>query len=89
MAPRKKKVVRRKKPPARKKSVRKKPGARKKAVRKKKRVALKGKRSKTTRKADDLTLKLIHNQAAEVHRDILRFRKPELVFPVRSLSNAR
>ncbi len=98
MAPRKKKVARRKKPvrkkpgarkksPARKKSVRKKPGARKKAGRKKKRVALKGKRSKTTRKADDLTLKLIHNRAAEVHRDILKLRKPELVFPVRSLSN--
>jgi DNA topoisomerase-6 subunit A len=76
------------KAPARKKGHKK--AARKKALRKKaapKKAGLKGKRSKTTRRADDLTLKLIHDRAASVHQDILKLRKPELSFPIRSLSN--
>jgi len=51
------------------------------------RVALAGKRSKATKKIDDLTLELIHDQAREVHQDILKLRKPDLEFPVRSLAN--
>lgn len=103
MAGRKKKVVARKKSakkaPVRKKAPARKAAKKKTAKRKtskkktarkrpgRKRTALKGKRSKATKKVDDLTLKLIHDQARMVHRDILKLRKPDLQFPVRSLSN--
>jgi DNA topoisomerase-6 subunit A len=82
----KKKTV--KKKTAKKKTAKK--AAAKKAPRKKaprKGAGLKGKRSKTTKKVDDLTLKLIHDRAVDVHQDILKLRKPELSFPIRSLSN--
>lgn len=36
---------------------------------------------------DDLTLKLIHDAADGVHRSILRRRRPDMAFPVRSLRN--
>jgi len=58
---------------------------RKKAARKK--AGLKGKRSKATRKVDDLTLRLIHDEAQGVHGQILKQRKPDLSFPIRSLGN--
>ncbi len=90
----------RKKAPARKKSAAKAPASRKKsAARKKtarkaprkkaprKKAGLKGKRSKATKKADDLTLTLIHDEAGTVHKQILKLRKPDLNFPVRSLGN--
>ena len=68
-----------KKKAAKKKTARKRPG--------RKTTALTGKRSKATKKIDDLTLKLIHDQARAVHQDILKLRKPDLEFPVRSLGN--
>ncbi len=51
------------------------------------RTGLSGERSRATKKADDLTLRLIHDRADDVYRDILKGRKPDLEFPVRSLSN--
>ncbi len=38
-------------------------------------------------KNDALTVKLIHDTADRVHRDILKRAKPDLAFPVRSLGN--
>ena len=89
----KKPVARKKKSSKRKAS--KKPAAKKKASKKKtarkrpsrKKAVLKGKRAKATKKVDDLTLKLIDDQARRVHQDILKLRKPDLHFPIRSLGN--
>jgi len=72
-----------KKKTAKKKATKK--TARKRASRKK--TALKGKRAKATKKVDDLTLKLIDDEARKVHQDIMKLRKPDLHFPVRSLAN--
>ncbi len=83
----KKKVAKKK---AAKKKVARKKAARKKPPRKKapaKQAGVKGKRAKATKKADDLTLKLIHDQASTVHQQILKLRKPDLNFPIRSLGN--
>jgi DNA topoisomerase-6 subunit A len=90
----KKKAGAKKKSAARKGPARKKAGARKtarkKTVRKKApraKPGVRGKRSKVTKKADDLTLRLIQDQAQTVHQQILKLRKPDLSFPVRSLGN--
>jgi DNA topoisomerase-6 subunit A len=72
-----------------KKTAGKKKAARK-AARKKapsRQAGLQRNRAKATKKADDLTLKLIHDEAAGVHQQILKLRKPDLNFPVRSLGN--
>jgi len=46
-----------------------------------------GEVAKRNQKLDKLTLQLIGNSASEVHRDILKRKKPDLAFPVRSLKN--
>jgi DNA topoisomerase-6 subunit A len=43
--------------------------------------------TKRNQKLDELTLQLIGESASEVHRDILKRKKPDLSFPVRSLKN--
>jgi DNA topoisomerase-6 subunit A len=43
--------------------------------------------AKRNQKLDELTLQLIGESASEVHRDILKRKKPDLAFPVRSLKN--
>ena len=43
--------------------------------------------AKRNQKLDELTLQLIGASATEVHRDILKRKKPDLEFPVRSLKN--
>jgi DNA topoisomerase-6 subunit A len=46
-----------------------------------------GEVAKRNQKLDELTLQLIGESATEVHRDILKRKKPDLEFPVRSLKN--
>jgi DNA topoisomerase-6 subunit A len=43
--------------------------------------------AKRNQKLNELTLQLINKSASEVHRDILKHKKPDLAFPVRSLKN--
>ncbi len=43
--------------------------------------------AKRNKKLDGLTVSLIHDTAAGVHREILKKQKPDLAFPVRSLKN--
>ncbi|MFQ5416915.1 MAG: hypothetical protein ACE5FL_07695, partial [Myxococcota bacterium] len=56
----------------------------KKKVNRKKSSSATGLRLK---KQDELTIRLIHSAAEEVHRDILKRAKPDLSFPVRTLKN--
>ena len=46
-----------------------------------------GEVARRNQKLDKLTLQLIGDSASEVHRDILKRKKPDLAFPVRSLKN--
>ena len=64
------------------------------AARKKKTLSIKKKAAprsdvvaRRNEKNDALTIKLIHDTADRVHRDILKRAKPDLAFPVRSLGN--
>ena len=43
--------------------------------------------AKRNQKLNELTLRLIGESASEVYRDILKHKKPDLAFPVRSLKN--
>ena len=43
--------------------------------------------AKRNQKLNELTLQLIGESASEVYRDILKHKKPDLAFPVRSLKN--
>jgi DNA topoisomerase-6 subunit A len=43
--------------------------------------------AKRSEKLDALTIRLIGETASNVHRDILKRRKPDLAFPIRSLKN--
>ncbi len=43
--------------------------------------------AKRNQKLNELTLQLISESASEVYRDILKHKKPDLAFPVRSLKN--
>ncbi len=43
--------------------------------------------AKRNQKLNELTLQLIDESASEVYRDILKHKKPDLAFPVRSLKN--
>jgi len=95
---RKKKGAARKKArvPAKKKSGRKKAaarkatrkkGARKKAARKKKAARTKARPRGKPKAGDKKTVKLIVDTAQEIRQDILKTRKPDLEFPIRSLGN--
>ena len=97
MAARKASASKKKKAPARKKAGRasKKPAkkATKKAARKKSPARKKAPKTATGRskkklsKRDSTTVKLIHDTAEGVYRDISKKAKPDLTFPVRSLGN--
>ena len=97
MAARKTSASKKKKAPARKKTGRasKKPAkkATKKAARKKSPGRKKAPKTATGRskkklsKRDSTTVKLIHDTAEGVYRDISKKAKPDLTFPVRSLGN--
>ena len=71
---------------ARKKAPRKK-ASRKKASRKKAAARTRANSSSPTKARDSKTVGLIVNTAEEIKRDILKTRKPDLEFPIRSLGN--
>jgi DNA topoisomerase-6 subunit A len=91
-----KKAAAKKKPVAQKKKAAKKAGAKKKAPAGKKAAAKKAARGATgraktsnaaKRKRDAKTIDLITGTAGVVHKEIIKKKKPDLEFPIRSLGN--
>ena len=83
------KVSASKKRASKKRAVKKKAVAKKKTAKKsaRKKTGTKSKAKKSTRKIDSKTADLIIGTAQTIRQDILKKRKPDLVFPIRALGN--
>ncbi len=83
------KVSASKKRASKKRTVKKKAVAKKKTAKKsaRKKTGTKSKAKKSTRKIDSKTADLIIGTAQTIRQDILKKRKPDLVFPIRALGN--